>query len=826
MIYPAQLEEKIGFDRIRRMLKNECMTTLGEQMVDDMAFLKDVNAIHKELGLAWEFVLIKNEEDSFEVGFFTDLREPLQTIRPIGTWLSEKVFNELRKSLETLQRLSAFFSGERKEKYPYLTALATEVLLFPDLIQRIKRVFDDEGRMKDNASPELQKIRQALRQEQQTLSRRIQRVLTKAKTDGLVESDVSPSVRDGRLVIPVEARNKRKLQGIIHDESASGKTSYIEPAEVVEANNRIRELEMEERREIVKVLIELTALVRPNTEDIIRSFYFLGLIDFLRAKSILTRQLKAIKPMVSQSQHFELRDARHPLLYLSFSKEGKKVVPLSVDLNESSRILLISGPNAGGKSVCLKTVGLIQYMAQCGLPVPVDETSKLGVFKDIFIDIGDEQSLDNDLSTYSSHLLNMKHFLKNAGSESLLLVDEFGTGTEPQIGGAIAESILQHLNNSGAYGVLTTHYSNLKHFASQTQGIINGAMLFDQQNLQPLFQLQVGKPGSSYAIEMARKIGIPESVIELASKKVGQETMDFDKHLREILRDKSYWERKRENIRKKNKQIEILENRYKEQLQKIKAERAKIIGDAKNEATRLMDNANATIENTIRKIKEAEANKSKTRDVRKNFEEQKENIRANNADDKVMREMEKLLRRQDRKKNKPDRPKQVQNETPQSPKKESIKKGDTVKIISRDTYAEVLELRGKEADLALGQLRITVKINDLEKVSIREARRKKQDQRKPEAYRNSDIQKRKLSFKSDLDVRGMRGEEAVRVVMNFVDDAIMVGATQLRILHGTGTGALRQMIREYLNTVDVVDNVRDEHVQMGGAGITLVDLSY
>lgn len=808
------------------MLKNECMTTLGEQMVDDMAFLKDVNAIHKELGLAWEFVLIKNEEDSFEVGFFADLREPLQTIRPIGTWLSEKVFNELRKSLETLQGLSAFFSGERKEKYPYLTALATEVLLFPDLIQRIKRVFDDEGRMKDNASPELQKIRQALRQEQQTLSRRIQRVLIKAKTDGLVESDVSPSVRDGRLVIPVEARNKRKLQGIIHDESASGKTSYIEPAEVVEANNRIRELEMEERREIVKVLIELTALVRPNTEDIIRSFYFLGLIDFLRAKSILTRQLKAIKPKVSQSQQFELRDARHPLLYLSFSKEGKKVVPLSVNLSDASRILLISGPNAGGKSVCLKTVGLIQYMMQCGLPVPVDETSKLGVFKDVFIDIGDEQSLDNDLSTYSSHLLNMKHFLKNAGPESLLLVDEFGTGTEPQIGGAIAESILQHLNTLGAYGVLTTHYSNLKHFASQTPGIINGAMLFDQNNMQPLFRLQVGKPGSSYAIEMARKIGIPESVIEMASDKLGQDTLDFDKHLREILRDKHYWERKRDNIRKKNKQLESLENTYKENLQKIKAERANILEDAKKEAARLMENANATIENTIRKIKETDADKAKTKDARQNFKLQKENLAEKRVDDKVLQEMEKLLRRKERKKNKKqDSKTRVKKET--QIKKEAILPGDTVKILSRDTFAEVLAIKGKEADLALGHLRITVKMIDLEKVSNKEAKRQTRSQQSgSETYRNNDIQKRKLNFRSDIDVRGMRGEEAIRAIMGFVDDAVMVGATHLRILHGTGTGALRKMIREYLNTLDFVSNCRDEHVQMGGSGITLVDLDY
>ncbi|MFB6317185.1 endonuclease MutS2 [Saccharicrinis sp. FJH54] len=825
MIYPATLEDKIGFDRIRRMLKAECMTTLGEQLVDDVSYLTEIETIRFNLGLTWEFVIIRREEDSFEIGFFTDLREPLKSARPQGTWLSEKVLHELRKTLETLSHISGFFKGDRKEKYPYLSAVASEVLQFPDVIQKIKRVFDDEGRMKDNASPELLKIRQTLRQEQQTLSRRIQRVLVKAKTDGLIDSDVSPSVRDGRLVIPVEARNKRKIGGIIHDESATGKTAFIEPAEVVEANNRIRELEIEERREIVKILIELTAHIRPHFDEIGESFHFLGLIDFLRSKSILTGQLNAILPVVKDQQAFDWKEAVHPLLYLSFKREGKQVVPLSLRLNSANRILLISGPNAGGKSVCLKTVGLIQYMLQCGIPVPVHESSEMGIFEDIFIDIGDEQSLDNDLSTYSSHLLNMKHFLKNAGPGSLLLVDEFGTGTEPQIGGAIAESILQHINNTGAYGVLTTHYSNLKHYASQTQGIINGAMMFDQQHLQPLFQLQVGKPGSSYAIEMARKIGIPESVIELASEKVGQETMDFDKHLREILRDKTYWERKRDNIRKKNKQVEDLENTYKEQLQKIKGERSKILDEAKREAARLMDNANATIENTIRKIRESEADKLKTKDARHEFEEQKEQISGNASDDSVIKEMEKLLRRQERKMNKKPSPKAEKKK--QGPEKEKINKGDTVRIISRNTFAEVLDIKGTQVDLALGHLRITVKLNELEKVSNREAKRSKKDNYKTsETFRNTDIQNRKLNFRSDIDVRGMRGEEAVRAVMNFVDDAVMVGATHLRILHGTGTGALRQMIREYLNTVEFVDSARDEHVQLGGVGITLVDLSY
>lgn len=824
MIYPPQLEVKIGFNRVRQMLKNECLTPLGEQMVSDIDFLTNYRAITEALSLSWEFILIKRDEESFQIGFFSDLRMPLKAAKPLGTWLQEKSFHELRQTLETLTSISVFFNGERKQTYPFLSRKAEDVLLFPDLIRNIKRVFDDEGQMKDNASPELLNIRQTLRREQQTLSRRIQAVLSRAKADGFIEGDVSPSIRDGRLVIPVEARNKRKVHGIIHDESATGKTAYIEPAEVVEANNKIRELEMEERREVVKILSNLTSEIRPYIDDIIDSFGFLGLIDFLRSKAILSERLKAIKPKIENTQKLNWVDVVHPLLYLSFAKEGKKVVPLSVQLDVDNRILLISGPNAGGKSVCLKTVGLVQYMVQCGLCVPVHERTEMGIFNDIFIDIGDEQSLENDLSTYSSHLLNMKHFLKHCGAKSLLLVDEFGTGTEPQIGGAIAESILEHLNGLGAFGVITTHYSNLKHFASQTPGILNGAMLFDQQHMRPFFKLQVGEPGSSYAIEMARKIGIPESVISLASEKIGQDRLDFDKHLREILRDKSYWERKRDKIRKQNKQIDALENSYKEQLQKIKGERAEIIAEAKREAAKLLDNANATIENTIRSIKEAEADKHKTRVVRKAFEAQKEDVAGKIMDDKVLREMEKLLRRQENKKNKPEAKPQETKAKVQ--KKEPIKKGDTVRILSRDAYAEVLSINNKTLELALGQLKISVKLNDVEKVSNKAAKKATNTVRVSSPAFNADVQKRKLSFKGDIDLRGMRGEEAVRAVMTYVDDAIMVGATHLRILHGTGTGALRQLVREYLSTVEFVETYRDEHVQLGGAGITVVELAY
>lgn len=828
MLYPALIEEKIGFDRIRQKLLSECHSGLGRSYATDMSFMTRYDDVQYSLRMTWEFVVIKREEDSFEVGYFTDLSGVLQSIRPLGTWLTQQAFHDLRKSLETLDKTARFFRNERVVKYPLLSERASQVLLFPELLQSIKRIIDDNGEIKDNASPRLHEIRVELRSVQQSLSKRIQKVLDKARADGLVESDASPSIRDGRLVIPVEARNKRKINGIIHDESATGKTAYIEPSEVVEANNRIRELEMEEKREVVKILIELTALVRPRADEMVESFGFLGLIDFLRAKSVLTAQLKAIYPVVKNSCVIDWRNAIHPLLYLAFSKEGKQVVPLNIELNNNGRILLISGPNAGGKSVCLKTVGLIQYMLQCGLPVPVNESSVLGIFEDIFIDIGDEQSLDNDLSTYSSHLTNMKHFLRNAGEKSLLLIDEFGTGTEPQIGGAIAEAILEQLNSAGAYGVITTHYSNLKHYASQTPGIMNAAMLFDQQNMQPLFVLHIGKPGSSYAVEMARKIGIPETVIRAASDKIGQDTLDFDKHLREIIRDKSYWERKREDIRKQNKQIEVLQASYEESLKKVKEERKRIIDDAKRQAASLLEKTNATIENTIRQIREAEADKEKTRQIRRTFEEVKEEVTQAGADDDVIRGMEKILRRQKRK-TEEIKPKKVvlASEVKPAVKKESvIHVGDTVRMLSRDAYAEVLAVKGDKLELALGQLRISAKYAEVEKVSRKEAKKASAGVARLSANFNADIQKRKLNFKHDIDLRGMRGEEAVAAVTTFIDDAVMVGASTVRILHGTGTGALRQLVRQYLGTVPFVASFRDEHVQMGGAGITVVEMEY
>jgi DNA mismatch repair protein MutS2 len=828
MLYPTLIEEKIGFDRIRKRLLSECHTELGRRIASEMVFMTRYEEVNYTLCMAWEFVVIKREEDSFEVGYFTDLSGVLQSIRPLGTWLTQQSFHDLRKSLETLDKTARFFRNERVIKYPLLSDRASKVLLFPELLQSIKRIIDDNGEIKDNASPRLHEIRQELRSVQQSLSKRIQRVLDKARADGLVESDASPSIRDGRLVIPVEARNKRKINGIIHDESATGKTAYIEPSEVVEANNRIRELEMEEKREVVKILIELTSLIRPRADEMVESFGFLGLIDFLRSKSVLTAQLKAINPVVKNECVVQWRNALHPLLYLAFRKEGKQVVPLNIELTESDRILLISGPNAGGKSVCLKTVGLIQYMLQCGLPVPVNESSVMGIFDDVFIDIGDEQSLDNDLSTYSSHLMNMKHFLRHAGEKSLLLIDEFGTGTEPQIGGAIAEAILEQLNTAGAFGVITTHYSNLKHFASQTAGIMNAAMLFDQQNMQPLFSLHIGKPGSSYAVEMARKIGIPESVIKSASDKIGQDTLDFDKHLREIIRDKSYWERKREDIRKQNKQIETLQASYEESLKKVKEERKRIIDDAKSQAAMLLDKTNATIENTIRQIREAEAEKEKTRLIRRTFEEVKEEVSNAGNDDEVIRKMEKILRRENRKVNeiKPGKAEKGNEQKPAVKKQSPILAGDTVRMLSRDAYAEVLSVKGNKLELALGQIRISVKTDEVEKVSRKEARKASSGAARLSANFNADIQKRKLNFKHDIDLRGMRGEEAVAAVTTFMDDAVMVGASTVRILHGTGTGALRQLIRQYLATVPFVATFRDEHVQMGGAGITVVEMEY
>ena len=832
MIYPQNFEQKIGFDQIRQLLKDKCLSTLGEERVNEMNFSDHFEEVDELLNQVAEFVCIIQEEDNFPDQFFFDVRPSLKRIRIEGMYMDEQELFDLRRSLETIRDIVRFLQRNDEEEsdcpYPSLKKLAGDITVFPQLITKIDGILNKYGKIKDNASTELSRIRRELANTMGSISRSLNSILRNAQSEGYVDKDVAPTMRDGRLVIPVAPGLKRKIKGIVHDESASGKTVFIEPAEVVEANNRIRELEGDERREIIRILTEFSNTLRPSIPEILQSYEFLAEIDFIRAKSHFAIQTNSIKPSLENEQLLDWTMAVHPLLQLSLAKHGKKVVPLDIELNLKQRILIISGPNAGGKSVCLKTVGLLQYMLQCGMLVPMHERSHVGLFGSIFIDIGDEQSIEDDLSTYSSHLTNMKIMMKNCNERSLILIDEFGGGTEPQIGGAIAEAVLKRFNIKGTFGVITTHYQNLKHFAEDHEGVVNGAMLYDRHLMQALFQLQIGNPGSSFAVEIARKIGLPEDVIADASEIVGSEYINADKYLQDIVRDKRYWEGKRQTIRQREKHMEETIARYQAEMEELQKSRKEIIRQAKEEAERLLQESNARIENTIRTIKEAQAAKEKTRLVRQelaDFRESIDNLTSKEQEDKIARKMEKLKEKQNRKKEKKQNGTKEQPTVQQTPKATPITEGCPVRIKGQSSVGEVLEINGKNAVVAFGSIKTTVKTERLERSN---AVPQKQESAKSSFVSNQtqdSMYEKKLNFKQDIDVRGMRGDEALQAVTYFVDDAILVGMSRVRILHGTGTGILRTLIRQYLQTIPGVRHFADEHIQLGGAGITVVDLA-
>ena len=833
MIYPQNFEQKIGFDQIRQLLKEKCLSTLGEERVTDMTFSDQHDKVEELLNQVMEFVRIIQEEDSFPDQFFFDVRPSLKRVRIEGMYLDEQELFDLRRSLETIRDIVRFLHRNEEEEesdcpYPSLKRLAGDIAVFPQLIGKIDSILNKYGKIKDNASTELARIRRELASTMGSISRSLNSILRSAQSEGYVDKDVVPTMRDGRLVIPVAPGLKRKIKGIVHDESASGKTVFIEPAEVVEANNRIRELEGDERREIIRILTEFSNVLRPSIPEILQSYEFLAEIDFIRAKSYFAIQTNALKPALENEQLLDWTMAVHPLLQLSLSKHGKKVVPLDIELNQKQRILIISGPNAGGKSVCLKTVGLLQYMLQCGMPVPMHERSHAGIFSNIFTDIGDEQSIEDDLSTYSSHLTNMKVMMKSCDGHSLILIDEFGGGTEPQIGGAIAEAVLKRFNQKKTFGVITTHYQNLKHFAEDNEGVVNGAMLYDRHLMQALFQLQIGNPGSSFAVEIARKIGLPEDVIADASEIVGSEYINADKYLQDIVRDKRYWEGKRQTIRQREKHMEETIARYQTEMEELQKSRKEIIRQAKEEAERLLQESNARIENTIRAIKEAQAEKEKTRLVRQelnDFRASVNELASKEQEDKIARKMEKLKEKQNRKKEK----KQVsesQTPSPHPPKITPITIGEHVKIKGQSAVGEVLEINGKNtAVVGFGSIKTTVKLDRLERTNAAPQKQEPAKSTFVSSQTHDQMYEKKLGFKQDIDVRGMRGDEALQAVTYFIDDAILVGMGRVRILHGTGTGILRTLIRQYLDTVPGVRHFADEHVQFGGAGITVVDLA-
>lgn len=833
MIYPQNFEQKIGFDQIRQLVKGKCLSTLGMERVDEMAFSDDYREIDRRLEQVMEFISILQGEDDFPSQYFFDVRPSLKRIRVEGLYMDESELFDLRRSLETIRDVVRFLrqtddeeDEEAHSPYPALYELAGEVMVFPMLIARINDILDKFGKVKDNASPELLRIRRELAATTGSISRSLNSILRTAQAEGYVEKDVTPTMRDGRLVIPVAPGMKRKIRGIVHDESATGKTVFIEPAEVVEANNRIRELEGEERREIIRILTDFSSVVRPHVPALLQSYEFLAEVDFIRAKALWGMETGSGKPSLEERQVVDWFDAVHPLLQISLAKHGKKVVPLDIELTREQRILLISGPNAGGKSVCLKTVGLLQYMLQCGMPVSMNERSHAGVFRHIFIDIGDEQSIEDDLSTYSSHLTNMKNMMKYCDGQSLILIDEFGGGTEPQIGGAIAEAVLKRFNQKGTFGVITTHYQNLKHFAEDHEGVVNGAMLYDRHEMRALFQLQIGNPGSSFAVEIARKIGLPEDVIADASEIVGSEYIQSDKYLQDIVRDKRYWETKRQNIRQREKQMEETIARYERELEELDRSRKEILKKAKEDAGRLLEESNARIENTIRTIKEAQAEKERTREVRQDladFRRQVEEADKAAMEEKIARKMDRLREKQERRKERKER---QGNEPSVQPvvKVKPIGAGDYVRIKGQISVGQVMELNGKNAVVMFGLMKTNVKADRLERADAP----KQTNTMAKATFVSSETQDRmyekKLNFKQDIDVRGMRGDEAVQAVTYFIDDAILVGVSRVRILHGTGSGILRTLIRQYLATVPGVADFKDEHVQFGGAGITVVDL--
>lgn len=837
----------MGFTKIRAMLEEATLCPLGAERIRALAFQTDAVAITRQLALADEMMQVLSDSSTpLPTDCFFDLTDALKRIRLAGTFLDVEELFALRRSLATISAIVGYFhprQEEGKKIYPLLQQLSSTVITCPEILRAADRILTPTGEIRDNASPALADIRRQLQSTMNGISKLLNSILRAAQSEGIVEKDVSPTLRDGRLVIPVAPGNKRKLRGIVHDESATGKTLYIEPSEVVDANNRIRELESEERQEIIRILTETTDLIRPQLPDLLAAYDFLGEIDFLRAKAKFSLRIEAAMPQINtRNRTTDWIDARHPLLYLRYKAENKaqEIVPLDILLdNDKQRIVLISGPNAGGKSVCLETLGLLQYMLQCGLPIPVRSNSRCTIYDHIFIDIGDEQSIDNDLSTYSSHLTNMKFFLRHANARTLLLVDEFGSGTEPQIGGAIAQSLLAKFNDAHAHGVITTHFQNLKQFADETPGIVNGAMLYDRHEMRPLFKLEIGRPGSSFAIEIAHKIGLPEEVIAEAKRIVGSDYVNMDKYLQDITRDKRYWEQKRQRIHQQEKALEELTAKLEQQTSELKAKRQELIKEAKSEAAGLLREANARIENTIRQIKEAQAEKEATRNIRQDLRVFQDTLTEDNdsaggsaatPDKKVdtlgrlprlTPQQKKAVRKAQRNAAKPD-------DAPSVEAPAAIKAGDNVRLKGQSTIGQVISTNGHECIVAFGMIKSTVAIQRLETVSQAQLRREQKEQNLHKGIRSAivsdEIRQRRLHFKQEIDLRGMRGDEALQAVTYYMDDAILLGIGEVRILHGTGTGALRQLVRQYLSTLPGVADFHDEHVQFGGAGITVVEL--
>lgn len=823
MIYPQNIEAKIGFDHVARRVGELCVSAPGRRRCAAMLkFSTDYSFVLDEIAKVGEMQTIIASGDPFSLGSLSDMLQALHAVKAEGSFLVEEDVVRLRTNLQCVGSITQFFEKSMVDSvspYPLLASLAEELNSFPLIVKAIDALIDRFGQVKDNASAELAEIRRSLSRTQASLGSVMRRVMTSAIENGYLEADTSPVVRSGRLVLPVSPMNKRKIPGIVHDESATGKTFYIEPAELVETNNRIRELQIEERREVTRLLRVLTSEIRPEIDEILLSIDAAGVFDFIRAKAMYAAETGGCRPHISKIPDIEWWHAVNPVLEATLSKHNKHTVPLDIRLSQKERILIISGPNAGGKSVCLKTVGLLQYMLQCGLLPPVYENSHFGIFNNIFIDIGDDQSIEDDLSTYSSHLRNMNFFVRHASDSTLVLIDEFGTGTEPAIGGAIAQAILNRLNDLAVWGVITTHYQNLKTFAEETPGLVNGSMLYDRQKMQPMFRLSIGNAGSSFAIEIARKTGLPSEIIDEAAEIVGSDYVNMDKFLLDIARDRRYWENKRHDIRQKEKRVDEMLEKFETDTDSLRTQRREIIAEARRQAEQIIAESNAAVERTIREIRESQADKERTRLARQRLAEQRL-LMTEDASESSDDTLHPLLK---------TRTKKSRKATQKTSAAISIKEarpivvGANVKMAGQTAVGTVAAIEGKNAVVNFGGIKMKV---SLEKLSVTDAKPKSASQGVSfiSAQTADASRQRQLNFSQEIDLRGVRLDEALRQVTYYIDDAVQFNASRVRILHGTGTGALRQGIRELLRTHDAVESYSDELPQFGGAGVTIVNL--
>ena len=842
MTIDKRLEQKLGFDRVRQIISDRCSTAYASERTATETFSTDQAEIRRRLLLTDEMRLIMMFEDSFPSGGFIDCIDFLKPLERTSSAIDLISLRKLRTMLDTLRKVTSFFSGIKDGVYPNLKRMAAPIMGFPEVQRRIDTILDRYGEVKDTASDELYAIRKALHEKEGAISRRMSAILRKAQEEGIVDSDAGVSIRDGKMLIPVSAANKKRIPGFIYDESASGKTAFIEPAEVVELDNQIKELQFSEQREIVRILFEFTEFLRPYIPELLEAAKYLGETDFIMAKAQIALDFIAGMPIISENGEMNLRKARHPLLERALKKERKEIVPLTATLTEQKHILLISGPNAGGKSVCLKTVGLLQYMFQWGMLIPTSETSEMMIFDRVMVDIGDDQSIDNDLSTYSSFLVNMKDMLNRADNRTLVLIDEFGSGTEPAAGGAIAEAILAELDRRGAYGIITTHYTNLKLYASSGEtGVINGAMMFDVQNIAPLFKLEMGLPGNSFAFELARKTGLPENIIKDAETRAGEEFVGIERNLRKIARNRRAIDERLERIKHTDKTLESITERYQKELQQIKQMRKEILEQARKEAEEIVRQANRQVENTIRTIKESQAEKEATHEARSELQgflglltakkEQEEKEREDYIERKIKQIDERRARRQKRKAERADerslqemREQQAEQERMEAFRSAPLKVGEKVRIKENGMVGEVTKVSGKAVVVIIGNISTKLPHDKVERITSNEFKSavKETGRPAPTMKVDSSINERKLNFSTEMDVRGERLNDAIEKVTRYVDDAVMVGVSSVRIIHGKGTGVLRDELQKLLRTMPGVASVRDEHIQFGGTGVTIV----